>query len=76
MDQMEKYFEQSTEEKLKDSRPDLYYQVGATPENTELPRDNSKISEKYTKGNEVTSIKGRDSKWRYFWKAGIVPKKN
>ncbi|KAJ3274374.1 hypothetical protein HDV01_002978 [Terramyces sp. JEL0728] len=38
LDLMEDYFNQSHEEKLKDARPDLHYQVGSTPECTELPR--------------------------------------
>jgi isopenicillin N synthase-like dioxygenase len=38
LDLIEDYFDQPTEEKLKDTRPDLHFQVGATPDNTELPR--------------------------------------
>lgn len=36
---MEKYYEQPYEIKMKDVRRDLSYQLGATPEFIELPRD-------------------------------------
>ena len=35
---MEDYFDQSFEDKLMDARPDFGYQVGATPELTEVPK--------------------------------------
>lgn len=38
IDIMEDYFEQPYETKLVDTRPDIAYQVGATPSNVELPR--------------------------------------
>uniref|UniRef100_A0A0G4HHA0 Non-haem dioxygenase N-terminal domain-containing protein n=1 Tax=Chromera velia CCMP2878 TaxID=1169474 RepID=A0A0G4HHA0_9ALVE len=38
MDMMEKYFEMSDEEKDKDVRADLFFQVGRTPKNTEKAR--------------------------------------
>jgi isopenicillin N synthase-like dioxygenase len=38
LDLIEDYFNLPTEEKMKDCRPELAYQVGTTPENTELPR--------------------------------------
>jgi isopenicillin N synthase-like dioxygenase len=84
INQMEEYFNQSFEDKLKDARPDLAYQVGPTPEDTELPRDNTQLSETYKEGNEITQIKGKgniffiqflDPKWRFFWRAGEAPKK-
>lgn len=34
---MERYFGQQREEKLKQARPDLYYQVGVTPNDVEKP---------------------------------------
>jgi len=72
---MENYFNQSYEEKLKDAKPDLFYQVGSTPERTELPRDNSEVSDKYTEDNKATKVIGKDNKWRFFWKAGLIPEK-
>jgi isopenicillin N synthase-like dioxygenase len=38
LDLIEDYFNQPNEVKLKDTRPEVHYQVGATPDNTELPR--------------------------------------
>jgi hypothetical protein len=38
IDMMEKYYDQSHEAKMKDVRPELSYQLGATPEFTEVPR--------------------------------------
>ncbi|KAK3236968.1 hypothetical protein CYMTET_52926 [Cymbomonas tetramitiformis] len=37
IDLMEKYFEQEREEKMKDARPELRYQVGVKPEGVETP---------------------------------------
>lgn len=37
-DLMEQYYDQPDEVKARDARPDLHYQVGATPEATEVPR--------------------------------------
>jgi len=38
LDELERYFEQDDEIKLADARPELHYQVGVTPEGTEIPR--------------------------------------
>lgn len=38
LDTLEKYFEQDEKLKLEDTRPDLHYQIGSTPEGTEVPR--------------------------------------
>jgi isopenicillin N synthase-like dioxygenase len=38
LDMMEDYFARSHEEKVRDARPQFGYQVGATPELTEVPR--------------------------------------
>jgi hypothetical protein len=40
LDTMEEYYKQSYQEKLKDTRPEYHYQVGATPEFTESPKCN------------------------------------
>jgi hypothetical protein len=36
---LERYFEQPEDDEMKDVRKEHYYQVGATPSHTELPRD-------------------------------------
>lgn len=41
LDMMEDYYNLEDEKKRKDARPQYHYQVGATPEFTEVPRDNS-----------------------------------
>eukprot|EP00871_Galdieria_phlegrea_P004508 jgi/Galph1/5058/GphlegSOOS_G3696.1 len=70
LDMMERYFEQSTQVKLKDARPELYYQVGVTPEYTEQPRDNSAYAGRFSKENQPTSFEGKDCKWRFQWRMG------
>ncbi|KAK4523490.1 hypothetical protein GAYE_PCTG60G1386 [Galdieria yellowstonensis] len=73
LDMMERYFEQPTEVKLKDARPELYYQVGVTPEFTEEPRDNSAYAEKLSTKNKPTPFQGKDCKWRFQWRMGPRP---
>lgn len=38
LDLMEEYFSQDYEAKVPDMRPDIFYQVGVTPDHTEVPR--------------------------------------
>ncbi|EME28801.1 hypothetical protein Gasu2_18590 [Galdieria sulphuraria] len=70
LDMMEKYFEQPTEIKLEDARPQLYYQVGVTPEFTEQPRDNSEYASQLLPEHKPTAFKGKDCKWRFQWRIG------
>eukprot|EP01080_Neovahlkampfia_damariscottae_P010377 gene10377-2906_t len=74
LDMMEKYYNQSDKEKEKDSRPEYAYQVGSTPEGTEKPRDNSEVINKLNKDNQPHIPKAADHKWRFFWRAGELPK--
>lgn len=74
VDMMEKYYNQPTEKKLKDTRPELSYQVGSTPELTELPRDHSEFISKFDEKNAPHKPEGKDPKWRFFWRAGEKPK--
>ena len=80
LDVMESYFGQSYEEKMKDARPNLHYQVGITPEGIERPRclNDAAI------GNIISTLSkdernapvpplGPDPKWRYFWRLGERP---
>lgn len=71
---MEKYFNLSHEEKMKDVRPELSYQIGATPEFTEVPRDHQDVISQLSPGNSAHVPKGADPKWRYFWHIGERPK--
>lgn len=81
LDMIEQYFEQDEETKLKDARPELHYQVGPTPGNTEVPRcafdpDCKVLIEnvcvfvfvdfQQTEENRAILPTGADVKWRYF----------
>ncbi|CAN8066460.1 unnamed protein product [Agarophyton chilense] len=73
---MERYFEQSPDVKMKDARPELFYQVGVTPSNTEIPRDHTQIAEKLDASEQPVSripAVERDPKWRFFWRCGERP---
>lgn len=83
---MEAYFEQTEDEKLKDTRPHLSYQVGATPSFVEKPRS-AQLSANNAQDQEIASyisslsdenkplpVKGGDCKWRFFWRIGARPK--
>lgn len=74
LDQMERYFGQSHEKKMKDVHPELSYQLGATPELTELPRDHVDKIKALSPDNAAHLPKGPDPKWRYFWRIGERPK--
>lgn len=82
IDLMEDYFEQAGDrfykgEKVDDIKPEYHYQVGATPENIELPRDHSEKRAKLEIAKEdlpqspMTPI--YDAKWRFMWKIGERP---
>lgn len=70
---MEQYYEQPLELKMKDVHPELYYQLGATPEFTEIPKDHSDFINKLKPENAAHLPKGPDPKWRYFWRIGERP---
>ena len=74
IDLMEKYFCQPLPDKMKDVFPKLHYQVGATPEFTECPRDHSDFIKTLSPENAATVPKGPDAKWRFFWRIGDRPK--
>ena len=45
---METYYEQDDDAKAKDARPEMFYQVGVTPERVELPRNHcARMAEEY-----------------------------
>ncbi|DBB09053.1 TPA: hypothetical protein ACH3X3_007676 [Trebouxia sp. C0006] len=78
LDMMERYFAQSTAAKLKDTRPELHFQVGATPEGTETPKctvDPTSIAAIASQPEEhrARTPKGADPKWRYMWRIGERP---
>lgn len=75
IDMMEQYFEQPLEQKLKDVRKEVYYQVGATPDHVEQARDHCSKVEKLPETDRPVTIcpPGLDPKWRYFWRIGDRP---
>lgn len=77
IDMMESYFEQENEKKLRDSRPDLHFQVGITPEKTEKPRKHCSNTKTFDDLNRPVTLcpPEKDAKWRFFWRLGQRPAK-
>jgi isopenicillin N synthase-like dioxygenase len=73
LNMLERYFEQPDGLKLKDVRAELSYQLGATPELVEVPRDHTDQIKKLSPENAAHIPKGADLKWRYFWRVGDRP---
>ncbi len=78
LDLMERYFEQPDEDKLADVRPELSYQVGATPSGVETPRCLvdpvcGGTMAALGAGHRAAPVTGADVKWRYFWRVGPRP---
>jgi isopenicillin N synthase-like dioxygenase len=80
IDMMEKFFESRSKmyydnQPVPDIFPQYNYQVGATPELKELPRNHCPIAEKMTGFDKPMSEcpPPLDPKWRYFWKIGDRP---
>ncbi|KAI8846952.1 hypothetical protein BC829DRAFT_397513 [Chytridium lagenaria] len=78
LDLMEDYFDQSAEATLPDIHPELGYQIGATPELTEVPRcgrddDCLERVKKMAEEEKPFDFNGPDPKWRFFWRIGEIP---
>lgn len=76
VDLMERYFAQPRADKLADARPEYFHQVGATPDYTERPRDNTSIAKHLDAAHRPQSDPGgreKDAKWRFFWRVGPRP---
>jgi hypothetical protein len=67
VDMLERYFEVS--DGKRDARPDLCYQVGVTPEGTEVPRDHCSRYADLKDADKPVSVcpPKADPKWRFFW---------
>jgi len=72
---MENYWDLPKEEKMKDTRPDYHFQVGTTPDFTELPRDHRDLIDAYPPSDRPVLPRGADRKWRFFWRIGELPEK-
>lgn len=77
---MERYFSDRGDkyyrgEILKDSKPEIFYQAGVTPELKEKALDHEKMLEKMTPENKPMSPfpPEYDAKWRFFWNIGERP---
>lgn len=73
LDMMERYYDQPRDLKMKDVHPELSYQLGATPEFTEVPRNHEDKINNLDSSNSAHIPKGADPKWRYFWRIGHRP---
>lgn len=76
---MERYFSQPRAAKLADARPDVFYQVGVTPDRVELPRQNPEFVSALAPPHLPASAprvaaRARDPKWRFFWRVGARPR--
>ena len=76
---IEDYFDQDLATKMKDVRPEYFYQVGVTPENTEVPRCGKdakcvEMVQMMADENKPSLFDGPDPKWRFFWRMGRPPK--
>ena len=81
LDALERYFARDHATKLRDCRPELHYQVGATPPHVETPRcvaDPSvceSVLQTQRPGHEAVRPQKADLKWRFFWRVGARPEK-
>lgn len=75
IDLMEKYYGQPKPDKMVDTRPDLHYQVGATPDGVENARNHCVVMEKFPVADKpLTKCPPEaDPKWRFFWRMGEKP---
>jgi isopenicillin N synthase-like dioxygenase len=75
LDMLERYFEQPEDVKAADVRKEFYYQVGTTPERTELPRDHCARMRAYAEADRPVSLcpPEKDAKARFFWRMGERP---
>jgi isopenicillin N synthase-like dioxygenase len=78
LDILESYFERPQELLLKDARPEIHYQIGVTPEGTELPRCTSdprcqQLVQDFPLEDRPQMPVGPDAKWRYFHRIGERP---
>ena len=80
IDMVERYFQDIGErfyagEKIKDIRPELCYQTGATPHGQEKAKNHQLLIESIAPEHKPQSVMPpqADAKWRFFWKIGERP---
>ena len=71
---MEKYFDHRSKlyyenKPIKEIKPEINFQVGATPEFTEKCRDNKNMIDSFSADHKCATPMPPpyDAKWRYFW---------
>ena len=74
IDMMERYFGLS--DGVRDARPEVAYQVGVTPSNTERQKDYCNTFGTYGPNDKPLTLcpPEVDPKWRFFWRIGPKPK--
>ena len=75
---MQRYYSQPVEALMEDARPDIFYQVGVTPELVETAvcsHDTTckEVIAKMDPDNRPLQPHGADPKWRFFWRIGERP---
>ncbi|UJR17336.1 hypothetical protein I4U23_004231 [Adineta vaga] len=75
IDMLEKYYEQSDEEKAKDIHDEVFYQVGLTSTYIERARNHCDTIAKLDRTEKALSIcpPELDNKMRFFWRVGEAP---
>jgi len=75
LDMMEQYYEQPTDVRNEDARPDVHYQVGTTPEEVERARNHcTRIAGLNSTEKPLTECPPeKDHKSRFFWRIGPAP---
>jgi len=78
LDILERYFDRPEDLLLRDARPEIHYQLGVTPEGTELPRCTSdprcqQLVQQYPPDHRPQMPVGPDAKWRFFHRIGDRP---
>jgi len=78
LDMMEQYYEQPEEVRMLDSRPEVHYQVGVTPEETERARNRCDLMKGLNSSEKPLTEcpPERDHKSRFFWRIGKPPADN
>lgn len=81
IDMMERYFGQEDEKKMREAHPEIYFQVGVTPEGHEIPRSSVDpslraliLGQSECNRAHLPMPRGApDRKWRYMWRVGPRP---
>ena len=73
IDMMEDYFSQDEAAKAADVKPEIHFQLGATPGGNEVPLPVDDRVATLGEDAKPTPVSGADPKWRFFWRIGDAP---